>query len=322
VQQHSLQPAADPWREAMLDGDFARAWQISDAVLRQRRGLSCAGLPRHLQWVWDGTPLTGRRVLVRCYHGLGDTIQFIRFVPRIAAAAQSVIVEAQPALLPLLRRMPGIAALYPLDGVCAAWDVAIEAMELPHALRLAVDDLPGAAIPYLAPRQTAPASAPLGGGRRLRLGLAWAAGDWRRERSLPPELLVPLMRLPVDWIGLQLGPALDDPAAQSLARAFTALIPRGATIDQTTAVICRLDLVVSVDTMVAHLAGALGRPVWMLLDAAADWRWMRGRVDSPWYPTMRLFRQSQPGGWQPVIADLRAALARALADPAPLVSNT
>ena len=247
--------------------------------------------------------------LVRCYHGLGDTLQFIRFVPRLAAVARSVVIEAQAALLPLLRSVPGAAAFYPLDVALPPRDVAIESMELPHALRITTGDLPGP-LPYLAPppafagqrrfRRSEP--------RRLRVGLVWAAGEWRRERSLPPQLLLPLVDLPVDLVGLQHGAEREDPAAAGLVGAFSGAIGEDATIAETAALICDLDLVVSVDTMVAHLAGALGRPVWTLLDADADWRWMRRRADSPWYPTMRLFRQPQPGVWEPVVEQLTAAL--------------
>lgn len=299
----------DPWQEAMLDGDFARAWAISDAVMRQRTGQSCAELPYHLRWVWDGAALSGRNVLVRCYHGLGDTLQFIRFVPTLAAIARSVTVEAQPALLPLLSSVGGIVALYPLGAAIPKYDLAIESMELPHALRISLDELPGP-IPYLRlPR--APAGQHLPGRsvpRRLRVGIVWAAGDWRRERSLSPALLTPFARLPLDFVCLQLGPARHDPSAATLLQIFASAVAENATIVETAALICNLDLVITVDTMVAHLAGALGRPVWTLLDADADWRWMRDRDDSPWYPTMRLFRQTRPGGWEPVVDQLMAAL--------------
>ena len=147
----------DPWQEAMLDGDFERAWTISDAVMRQRAGQSCAELPYHLRWVWDGAAFCGRNVLVRCYHGLGDTLQFIRFVPKLAAMARSVMVEAQPALLPLLSSVRGISALYPLGADIPTYEVAIESMELPHALRISLDDLPGP-IPYLTLPRAATAS--------------------------------------------------------------------------------------------------------------------------------------------------------------------
>jgi hypothetical protein len=304
----------DEWKEAMLDGAFARAWEISDTVLGARKGKSCADLPRHFSWIWDGTPLAGRDVLVRCWHGLGDTLQFIRFVPRVAAVARSVIVEAQEPLLPLLRSVSDAVSFHPLDAAPTRCGVAIESMELPHALRLTLDDLPGP-VPYLAPPaavevRTRPFRT---GSGRPRVGLVWAAGDWRRERSVPPELLLPLTRLPVDLVGLQLGPVRHDAAARILARSFAAALPEDAGITETAALICDLDLVVSVDTMAAHLAGALGRPICMLLDADADWRWMRRRSDSPWYPTMRLFRQTQPGVWQPVVEQLTAALTRVLA---------
>lgn len=302
----------DEWKDAMLEGAFARAWDISDKVLRERAGQSCADLPHHLRWVWDGTPLAGRDVLVRCWHGLGDTLQFVRFVPRLAAVARSVTVEAQELLLPLLRSVSDAAAFYPLGAALPRCEVAIELMELAHALRVTLADLPGP-VPYLAPPTPLTARAPRlrAGSERLRVGLVWAAGDWRGERSLPPALLLPLTGLPLDLVGLQLGLARDAAAARPLARAFAAALPEDAPIAETAALICDLDLVVSVDTMAAHLAGALGRPVWMLLDADADWRWMRRRSNSPWYPTMRIFRQAQPGVWQPVIQQLAAALMRA-----------
>ena len=116
----------DPWQEAMLDGDFERAWTISDAVMRQRARQSCAELPYHLRWVWDGAAFCGRNVRVRCYHGLGDTLQFIRFVPKLAAMAASVVVEAQPALLPLLSSVRGISALHRLGAAIPTSEVAIE----------------------------------------------------------------------------------------------------------------------------------------------------------------------------------------------------
>ncbi len=306
----------DQWIAAMLDGAFERAWAISDRVLRERRGQSCADLPHHLRWVWDGTPLAGRRVLVRCYHGLGDTLQFIRFVPQLAAIARAVSVEAQPVLLPLLRSACPAAEFCALDTALPPWDVAIESMELPHALRITLDDLPGR-IPYLelpsdcTSRRQANREKP----ERLRVGLVWAGGDWRRERSLPPALLLPLALLPLDLIGLQQGPAREDPAASGLTGALRGMIRADAMIAETAALIADLDLVVSVDTMAAHLAGAFGRPVWTLLDAEADWRWMRRRSDSPWYPTMRLFRQKRPGLWGPVIEQLTAALAHAATGP-------
>jgi Glycosyltransferase family 9 (heptosyltransferase) len=285
----------DAWTSAMLDGAFEAAWRISDAVLRERAGQSAAHLPPHLRWLWEGTPLAGRRVLVRCWHGLGDTIQFIRFIPRLAHVARSVAVEAQAELLPLLRPMAGIDALLPLGAAPPDFDLEIESMELAHALRLSLEDLPGR-VPYLKPPRPA---RPRARRDRLGVGVAWQAGDWRRGRSLPPALLAPLARLGIDTIGLVPGAA--EPWLQ-------AAIAMDTEIAETAALLQQLDLVISVDTMVAHLAGALARPTWLLLDAEADWRWMR-RADSVWYPTMRLFRQQRPGAWAPVVARVIAELA-------------
>src|SRR3712207_6559067 len=134
----------------MRRGEFEAAWALSDAVLRARAGVPCWHLPRHLQYIWDGTPLAGKRVLVRCYHGLGDTIQFIRYVPLVSAIAAEVIVWAQPALIPILRTVRGIGRLLPLHTGAPAveYDLDVEVMELPHVFRTTLATLP-AEVPYL-----------------------------------------------------------------------------------------------------------------------------------------------------------------------------
>lgn len=292
------------WTEHMLRGDFAAAWEVSDAVLRSRAGVPCWHLPRHEQHVWDGTPLDGRRVLVRCYHGLGDTLQFIRYAPMVKAVAAEVIVWAQPALLPLLRTARGVDRLLPLhDGAPGVeYDADVEIMELPHVFRTTLDTLP-ADVPYL---HADPAPLPRDG--RLAVGLVWRAGDWDPCRSVPPELLAPLARVPgVALHLLQRGPALAE-RPEGLG-----VVSGSDDVLETARVMRALDLVVTVDSMPAHLAGALGVPVWTLLHAGADWRWLRDRDDSPWYPTMRLFRQEAPGAWEPVVARVAAELERAAA---------
>ncbi|MGE3541893.1 MAG: ADP-heptose--LPS heptosyltransferase [Candidatus Tectimicrobiota bacterium] len=293
-------PDQPDWMACMRRGAFEEAWRISDAVLRTRAGVPCWHWPRHIQYVWDGSPLAGKRVLVRCYHGLGDTIQFLRYAPLIKAMAREVIVWAQPALLPLLRTMRGIDRLVPLhNGTPAvAYDVDVESMELPYIFRTTLATIP-AEIPYL---YATPAA--LRRCRRLAVGIVWAAGEWEHERrSLPYHCLAPLAALPdVTLYILQRGPALAQHGA-----AF-GVLAGSESIGATARTMRALDLVVSVDSMPAHLAGALGVRVWTLLDAAADWRWLHGREDSPWYPTMRLFRQEQPGAWGPVMARVIAAL--------------
>lgn len=286
------------WMCAMLRGDFERAWLISDGVLRRGAPADNAHRPLHLRRVWNGTPLARRRVLVRCYHGLGDAIQFIRFVPRLAKVAQSVAVEAPPELISLLRSMPEIAALVALGDEVPPYDVDIEALEIPHAFRITLGTIP-TLTPYLAAPPDAVAAArrriaPLAD--RLKVGVGWEAGKWRPERSIPLELLAPIAALPgVALVNLQRGPALA-----ALCGRFAETFSAGSTSDdviEAAALLGELDLVITVDTMMAHLAGALARPVWTLLHFNADWRWMLDRTSSPWYPTMRLFRQEAPGDW-------------------------
>ncbi|CAA9298074.1 MAG: FOG: TPR repeat [uncultured Gemmatimonadetes bacterium] len=291
--------AGAAWMRHMRRGDFEAAWAVSDEVLRAHQGVSCTHLPRHEQWVWDGTPVQGKRVLVRCYHGLGDTLQFIRFAPRLRATAQEVIVWAQPELIPLLRTTAGIDRLVPLhDGAPEAeFDVDVEVMELAHVFRATPRTLPP--VPYL---HADPA--PLRRDGRLAVGLVWQAGGWDERRSIPPHLLAPLAEVPgVAWHVLQRGAGLAERPE------WLATVSGSDDVREAARVMRALDLVVTVDSMPAHLAGALGVPVWTLLHSQPDWRWMEHRGDSPWYDTMRLFRQDRPGAWSPVLARVAQALA-------------
>ena len=299
-------PDAEPsarWVRHMRRGEWERAWRLSDLALASGRGDQRWSLPRHEQPIWDGTPLHGRHVLIRCYHGLGDTLQFIRYAPLVAAIAASVTVWAQPSLIPLLQSLPRVGRLLPLhDGVPdVSHDVDVEVMELPHVFRSTPDTLPSS-VPYLHP----PRRGRLPGGRPgLAVGLVWQAGGWDPRRSIPPALLVPLSRIPgIALHILQRGPALGE-----IPHGFG--LPAGSDdVLEAASAMLDLDLVVTVDSMPAHLAGALGMPVWTLLQHDADWRWMERRADSPWYPTMRLFRQPRPGDWADVVGQVRAALRR------------
>jgi hypothetical protein len=286
----------------MRRGDLAGAWRFSDAVLRSRAGTPCWHLPRHEQWIWDGTPLDGRRVLVRCYHGLGDTLQFVRYLPMLRAVAAEVLVWAQPSLVPLVRTVPGVDRVLALhDGTPdVAYDVDVEIMELAHVFRSTLDTIPRA-VPYL---HVEPAARPAPRDA-LHVGLVWAAGDWDARRSVPVDCLRPLADVPgIVLHVLQRGPALADrPAGFGVDAGHDDVV-------ETARRMRALDLVLTVDSMPAHLAGALGVPTWTLLHADADWRWMTGRDDSPWYPTMQLFRQERAGEWAPVIARVGKGLAR------------
>lgn len=281
------------WMRHMRAGEWEAAWRVSDRVLASHAGEPCWHLPRHEQWVWDGTPLNGKRVLIRCYHGLGDTLQFIRFAPRVKAVAAEVVVWAQPPLIPLLRTAPGIDRLLPLhDGDAAiGYDVDVEVMELAHVFRSTPRSLP-AHVPYL---QVPPA--PLAKNGKLAVGIVWKAGDWDGRRNVPYPLLAPLAEVPgVEVHVLQRGSGLAE------REEGFGILSGSDEAYEAARVMRALDLVVSIDSMPAHLAGALGVPVWTLLHSDPDWRWMRDRDDSPWYPTMRLFRQERPGDWETVIA--------------------
>jgi hypothetical protein len=291
-------PEPDLWLQQMRRGDFDAAWTVSDAVLEARRGTACQHLPRHEQWVWDGTPLAGRRVLVRCYHGLGDTLQFIRYAPMVRAVAREVIVWAQPKLIPLLRTARGIDQLMPLhDGAPdAEYDVDVELMELPHVFRTTLWNMPRE-VPYLHAKPLAAFPSPTKRNNgRLHVGIAWRSGDWDARRSIPFALMARIAEISGIVLHIiQFGSGLEE-----LPDGFGIRHDVGD-ISKLAAVVRTLDLVVTVDSMPAHLAGALGTPVWTLLHTESDWRWMAGREDSPWYATMRLFRQERPGEWGPVI---------------------
>lgn len=324
---------------AMRQGRFADAWRISDAVLRQRAGVPCFHLPRHEQYIWNGVSLAGKRVLVRCYHGLGDTVQFIRYAPLLKAVAREVIVWAQPGLIPLLETADGVDQLLPLhDGTPdIACDADVEVMELPHVFRTTLETIP-CAVPYLhapaedgfvhglnATRRRDPGATSPSGTTRFdpdadaaaahrmtrNIGIVWQSGGWDDRRSVPTAVLEPLARIPgIRLIALQQGSALDEwPPEWG---------PVGSTPDPRVlaARLRACDLVITVDSFPAHLAGALGVTTWTLLHADPDWRWMDEGERSPWYPTMRLWRQHRAGDWSEVIEAMAAELRRGVSDRA------
>ena len=303
-ERHEL---GERWLAAMRRGDFEAAWRETDRLELPRRAQGTREA-HHLQW--DGQPLAGRRVLVRCEHGLGDALQFLRYGARLHALGSEVTLKVPPALVSLLSGTPGIARVY--DGWTTdpepEHDVAIECMELPYAFRDTTATLP-ASVPYLAVkaiRQRAQLPA-LPGGTGLKVGLMWAASAWDDSRSLRLAEFAPLVGA-ARCFSLQQGPELAQLASapfviENLSRHTESLVEAAAAL-------LGLDLLITADGMLAHLAGALGRPVWVLLKHDADWRWMAARTDSPWYPTMRLFRQPSPGTWAPAIRQIAEELHR------------
>lgn len=292
----------DEWLSRMRRGELAQAWELSDRALARRASIPCWHLPRHEQWVWNGAPLAGKRVLIRCYHGLGDTIQFIRYAPLVRAVAARTIVWAQPPLLPLLRTMrDAFDELLPLhDGTPECdFNVDVEVMELAHVFRSTEETIPRD-VPYFHVAPAGPAAPPRDS--TLRVGVVWRGGEWDERRNVPFPLIASLAEVPdVALYSLQRDPLPDERLPQ---------LP-GADEPLSTARLMRsLDLVITIDSMPAHLGGALGVQTWTLLPNDCDWRWMEGRDDSPWYPAMRLFRQEREGDWSGVVARVTEELRR------------
>lgn len=300
------------WLASMLQGDFQAAWAQSD-VIRQRGGDDPSRF-------WMGEDLQGKRVIARCLHGFGDAIQFLRYLPRLRALASEVIVEVPPRMLELAPMLDGVGELITWGAERLApepqWDVQVEVMELPYLFRTQLAELP-IAVNYLRPptADVDEATACMGRCREtLRLGLVWSAGEWNTTRSIPISCLEPLLRVSgAEFWSLQGGAAASEAQPWIDAGLMRDAAICGGGQRALAAVVANLDLVITVDTLAAHLAGAMGRPVWVLLQHAADWRWMTDRSDSPWYPRMRLFRQpASVAAWQETVDKVRAELLRLL----------
>jgi hypothetical protein len=293
------------WMEHMRRGEFDQAWRNSDILLGRHLAAPPAAtdVPRHQQVIWNGASLQGKRVLVRCYHGLGDTIQFIRYIPLLKAIAAHVTVWAQPSLITLLSTAEEIDRMISLhDGTPDCdYEADVEVMELPYVFRTTVETIP-ARVPYFHLDASTLEDC------RMKVGLVWRGGDWDPRRDVPFDLLTQLAEIQeISFYALQ-----QETSAFEHHERFKMILPAGADALTTARLMRALDLVISIDSMPAHLAGALGLRTWTLLQKDADWRWMSDRRDSPWYPTMRLFRQQQAGDWEPVVAQVKTELRRCL----------
>ena len=269
---------------------------------------------------WRGEAIGDRIILLHAEQGLGDTLQFCRYAPLMDSAAW-IILEVQAPLVRLLSRLPGVSEVVAAGERLPPLDLHCPLMSLPLAFGTTLDTIP-AATPYLSadPALAAYWQQRLVGLDGLRIGLVWAGGRWLdrpaaaavdRRRSLDLEALAPLTQVSgVSFVSLQTdGPAAEaaDPPHGMMLHDFTADLHD---FEDTAALIVNLDLVISVDTAVAHLAGALGKPVWLLNRFDTDWRWLLNRDDSPWYPTLRQFRQPSPGDWDRAVCAARDALQR------------
>jgi tetratricopeptide (TPR) repeat protein len=269
------------------------------------------------QPLWTGEPLADCVVLIHAEQGFGDTLQFCRYVPLLTSEARVILEVPQP-LVRLLSRLPGVEQVVPHGEPLPAFDMHCPMLSLPYAFGTTRDDIPNR-VPYLAvdPSQSAIWRQRLASLPGLRVGVAWsgnsrpshrAANATDRRRSIPFDRFAQLLGVPgISFVSLQKDAGPDRSA-----------LPAGITLHDwmhelddfadTAALMAALDLVVTVDTAIVHLAGALAKPVWLLNRFDTCWRWLLDRSDSPWYPTLRQFRQPSPGDWDSVVADVRAAL--------------
>jgi hypothetical protein len=299
-------------------GDFEAGWPEYEWRWK------CAGGPRHAHPAppWDGSPLAGRTLLVHAEQGLGDTLQFIRYVPLLASRGGSIVVEVQPSLLPLLAQS-GFAGVVAKGATLPHVDLRIGLLSLPGVMGTTLVNIP-ADVPYLSadPGLVEHWRGVLADTNRFKVGIAWqgsTTNESDRLRSIPLAHFAPLDQANVELVSLQKGFGSEQLAAvagEFRVRDFGDALDgqRGAFMD-TAAIMKNLDLVITSDTATAHLAGALGVRVWVALPTAADWRWMYDRQDSPWYPTMRLVRQTSFDDWSGVFARLAEDLRQLAAEP-------
>jgi hypothetical protein len=296
-----------------LQGDFAGGWSDYEARWQQ----AGFALPPYKQPRWNGSPLGGKTILLWAEQGLGDTVQFIRYAPLVKQRGGRIIVASQPALIRLLQSCPGIDQLVAKDTPPPPFDVYAPLMSVPGIMGTTMTNVPGT-VPYLHadPTLVEHWRRELAALKGFKIGIAWQGNPGYRKdrfRSVPLAYFEPLSRISgVQLLSLQKGPGTEQLAALNPR---WPVLDLGGRLDEasgpfrdTAAIMQVLDLVIASDSVVAHLAGALGVPVWVALPRMPDWRWMLHREDSPWYPTMRLFRGTRDGQWGDVFEGIARAV--------------
>jgi tetratricopeptide (TPR) repeat protein len=285
----------------LITGEFEEGWKEYEwrfAVARYDRNFS--------RPLWSGEPLAGQRILIHAEQGFGDTLHFVRYVPTVARRGGTVVLEVPEPLVRLARSVEGASQVLAAGEQLPAFDCHCPLLSLPRVLGTNLATIPNA-VPYL----SVPAGASAAWGERiasasgLRVGLVWAG---TAVGALDLRLLEPLWCLTcISWFSLQVGDRSADISLVDRMK-IADLSPWLTDFAETAAAVCQLDLVISVDTSVAHLAGALARPTWVLLPYRSEWRWLIEREDSPWYPTARLFRQQKEGDWPSVAREVALSL--------------
>ena len=293
----------------LVKGDFAHGWPAYEA----RWLLNYTPDLRYPDRQWDGKPIKGT-LLLSTEQGYGDAIQFVRYARTVRPMVGRVVLECREGLETLFRDVAGIDEVIVRGNPLPAFEAFLPLLSLPRVLKTKLSTIP-ADFPYLKadPVRRERASqllAPLG--RRLKVGIVWGGSPGHRNdanRSLAFENFLELLRVPnLALISLQKGERVAELAASGCGALISNLDPAINDFADTAAFAAELDLIIMCDSSVAHLAGALGKPVWVLLPFAPDWRWLLDRSDSPWYPSMRLFRQSEPKRWDDVFRQVVAAL--------------
>ena len=303
LQQHP--PAVESHDLGLLDlrlGRWLRGWERYESRW-QYPGL--VGPEREFtQPRWEGESFKGKTLLVYYEQGLGDTFMFVRYAPKVKALGGRLVLTVQPALADVVATCPGVDEVIPHGALLPPYDLQVSLLTLPWLFRTEMEDIP-AEIPYLdvperVPNRNRIAQILSASENRIRIGLAWAGSPLHKrdgERSLPPALLAPLATLPgVAWYSFQLGATGECPLP-----GLVSLDPSIRNFSDTAYALTGMQLVITVDTALAHLAGALGIPTLLLVAFFPDFRWMMGREDSPWYPSLRIYRQPAPGDWKSVI---------------------
>ena len=286
----------------LRDGDFARGWKEFEWRLRHPH----LNLARDFtQPQWRGQDIAGQTILLHAQGGFGDVLQFVRYAPLVAQRGAKVLLECKAELVSLLQSVKGVQAVISRGQALPPFDWHSPLPSLPLAFGTSLETIP-ADVPYLSPPPPAQAlwKQRVGEGPSFKIGLVWAGRSFQSNHL---QIFAPLGKIPgVRFFSLQKGPqSVQQPPAGMDLKDFTADLRDFA---DTAALIQQMDLVIGVDTAVVHLAGALAKPVWVLIPCRSDFRWLLDRCDSPWYPTMRLFRQIRPGDWDTPTAQMAAAL--------------
>jgi hypothetical protein len=296
----------------LIQGEFARGWreyrfryQLAHTVM----------IGRHVQKPrWEGQMIKGKTLLIHDEQGYGDTFQFLRMVAwaRERSGAR-IILEVNHESYALAQRISGYDDIITRGNIPPPFDLHCELMSLPMAMGLQLEQLPGNPMPYLTPdpQRLEKWRARLADLPRPLVGLVWAGRPTHTNdarRSLKLDDLAPLAQEGITFVSVQKGPASAQTATPPAGMSLVSLSDEIEDFEDTAAIFMLLDTLVSVDSSPVHLAGALGRPAWVMLPFMPDWRWLLGRNDSPWYPSMRLFRQPAPGQWGPVLQSIAAEL--------------